>query len=139
MRFFSLSRSSRFSGKSRLAHGGPCTRARSAVQPAAVITQHSFTHSSLVQSPLQSRSWWMMGTSSVARWKVLRSISCIVRCTLRARTPHALMNIPGRFRRLKATVATIEMRLIARSSSIRKTLDGVATAHGCETGGCVEK
>ena len=66
MRFFSLSRNSRFSGKSRLAHGGPCTRARSAVQPAAVISQHSFTQSSLLQST-ESRIWWMMGTSSVAR------------------------------------------------------------------------
>ena len=69
----------------------------------------------------------------------MRSTSCIVRCTLRARTPHAFTNAAGRLRRLKATVPPIEIRLIARSSSSRKTLDGAATAHGCEIGGCVVK
>ena len=110
---------------------GPYTRARSSEQPVAVIAQHSATHSSLLQ-PRCSRTWCVSGTSSVHRWKTLRSISCIVRFTRFTWTPHALTKSDGLRSDLNATVAAIESRLSSNRYSSRKRFDGCSTPHGCE-------
>ena len=130
-RSFSFSRSKCCSGQWRRTNAGPYTRARSSEQPVAVIAQHSATHSSLLQ-PRCSRTWCVSGTSSVHRWKTLRSISCIVRFTRFTWTPHALTKSDGLRSDLNATVAAIESRLSSSRYSSRKRFDGCSTPHGCE-------